>query len=53
MKLVLLKDWAGNKKGATVTVTDKAVQTKGLSEGLFEKPKEKETKIDNNQKDKK
>ena len=39
MELVLLKDWAKNKKGSKVNINDKAVIEKGYDLGLFEKPK--------------
>ena len=42
MELVLLKDWAKNKKGSKVNINDKAVIEKGYEVGLFEKPKEEE-----------
>ena len=47
MELVIAKDWAGNKKGSKVTITDKSVIEKGYELGVFEKPKKeaKETHI--------
>lgn len=44
MEVVLLKDWAGHKKSAQLTITDPDVYKKGLEIGLFEKPKEKASK---------
>ena len=40
MELVLLKDWAKNKKGSKVNINDKAVIEKGYDLGLFKKPGE-------------
>lgn len=39
MELVMLKDWAGNKKGSKIIITDESVIEKGLELGVFEKPK--------------
>ena len=39
MELVLVKDWAGMKKGDKYTTKDQSVIDKGLDVGLFEKPK--------------
>jgi hypothetical protein len=39
MKVVLIKDWAGYKKGQEIDISDKSVIEKGLKEGIFEKPK--------------
>lgn len=38
MELVMAKDWAGNKKGSKVTITDESVISKGYELGIFEKP---------------
>ena len=45
MELVIAKDWAGNKKGSKVTITDKTVIEKGYELGVFEKPKKKQKLI--------
>jgi hypothetical protein len=36
MELVLAKDWAGNKKGSKIIITDQSVIDKGIELGLFD-----------------
>lgn len=35
MEVLLLKDWAENKKGDVLSITDQSVLDKGFSVGLF------------------
>lgn len=40
MKVKLLKDWAGKKKGEITTIEDEAVIFSGIKLGVFEEAKE-------------
>ncbi len=44
MIVILLKDWAGNKKGAQLEINDESVISKGKEIGLFESKQEKPKK---------